>query len=48
MRYVKDLVDRAYVAFLLWQLRRHQRASLISSKLEAFSRELRSPVSTPR
>jgi len=25
MRYVKDLVDRAQVAFILWRLRRRQR-----------------------
>jgi hypothetical protein len=26
MRYVKDLVDRAQVAFILWQLRRRGRS----------------------
>jgi hypothetical protein len=26
MWYVKDLIDRAQVAFLLWRLHRHRRA----------------------
>lgn len=28
MWYVKDLLDRAQVAFLLWRLRRHRRTSM--------------------
>jgi len=29
MRYVKDLFDRAQVAFLLWRLRRHRRSAIV-------------------